>query len=365
MMAVKYRIALVAGLILVCSTGAFALNRADLEQVATRMSAAAGRTFDIRIEPDSTLNAYADQSGRLAVTSGMLEALLSQDELAFVLGHEMTHVIKGHVNGQMEHLTLGAILGLAVGVLLKAKGDDLVSAAQAGAMLVNGDPSRSNEYASDEGGIRLAVKAGFDPQGGVQAMSLLLSRYGRGDAGVPVIGWFASHPDTKNRVLRLEKLAKELEAQKPASPVPAVAPVPNPRLELRTSLVGKPAEATQAPVVVVEATNVDQLPPAPEVTVTDPSLMFRFGDITTHMLKGTETLSVEGAPKGTSKVIYRLFGADGNLATQGETSLVSPALCSLSTEMLAKYGKRLRLEAIALDGAGREIDRATITIIVQ
>lgn len=370
------RVALVVWMVLVCSVGAFALDRADMESVAARMSAAAGRSFDIRVESDSDLNASASSDGHLMVTSGMLGALKTADELAFVLGHEMTHVLRKHGQRQMGNLTLGAILGLALGAYLGMEGDGLVSAAQVGAQLANGHPSRVDEYTADEQGLRLAVKAGYDPQGGVGAMELLVSRYGRGDAGIPVIGWLASHPDTENRAKKLRELATKLAQERPEV-TPTVVAEPMSSWQKPTAPPSKPAPQVQTPVapkvVTPEVPVVETTPekPVPVIetpsgaTVIDPGQKFRFGDIVSHALKGNETLSVESAPAGTVKVTFRLLGADGQIVMRGETSTVSPALVTLNTEQLSQYGKRLQLEVIALDAAGRELDRTTITIVVQ
>jgi hypothetical protein len=66
--------------------------------------------------------------------------------------------------------------------------------------------SRQDEYEADKNALILIQKAGYRPEAAVTVLKRLQSRYGNGDAKVPVIGWFASHPDTGNRIKRLEAL---------------------------------------------------------------------------------------------------------------------------------------------------------------
>lgn len=369
------RITLIVLFMSFCS-GVFALGQDDLDQVAARMSAAAGRSFDVRVESDSALNAYASLDGRLAVTSGMLGALKTRDELAFVLGHEMTHVLRGHGKRQVENLTLGAIGGLLLGVLLKADKEDLASIAGAGASLANGHPSRENEYEADARGLDLAVKAGYDSQGGPQAMRLLLDRYGRGDAGVPVIGWFSSHPDTQNRLKRLEEQAGKLEAAKPEAaeagihvasaadqPILAGAAMPEVTEPSMAPVTTPPPSEIQPASATYEVAPPVTVAPAIESKPAEPTC--RFGDIISHEFEADEALTVGMAPKNTAKVAFKLYGDNGYLKMQGETVELNPATLQLDYARLRPMGGRLELVVIALDASGDELDRATITLVVR
>ncbi len=103
-----------------------ALN-ARLERVGMRVSLATQKLYPkckklrYKILKDEDLNAMALPDGRIYITSGMMGAVTSDDQLAFVLGHEATHVAQKHSRHQTEGFLLGAILG--VGVSLATGGD--------------------------------------------------------------------------------------------------------------------------------------------------------------------------------------------------------------------------------------------------
>ena len=62
---------------------------------------ASGLDFVV-LEDRSTVNAMAMPGGPILVTTGMLEFLQSEDELAFLLGHEMAHVEERHAFKQLN-----------------------------------------------------------------------------------------------------------------------------------------------------------------------------------------------------------------------------------------------------------------------
>ncbi len=200
------------------TTVAWAADEAALKRTLASMGTAAGRTFECEVMEDEDtgeFNAWASSNGKLGITPKMLESLKNDDQLAFVLGHEMTHVTAKHHKGQLKRNILGAIAGL---VLAKAVGvkdsDDVELGVQVGAGIVGGKYSRKNEYRADSGGVGLVTKAGYKPEAGIEVLEMLQARSGNGMAKVPVIGWLASHPDTGNRVKKLKEEIAKIEKSK-------------------------------------------------------------------------------------------------------------------------------------------------------
>jgi len=208
---------------LVASQPAMALSESELKTVCSRLSQAAGRSFEVEVVGDEDLNAGVDKDGNIQITSAMVGSLASDDEAAGVLGHEMAHVLGRHHRSQAKQNILGAIVGVLAGKALGAKGEDLNTSVQVGAGIFGGHRSRKDEYAADLEGARLAYKAGYDPKGLVSVLRRLQGRYGNGDARTPVIGWFASHPDTGERIKRLEAEIASLQPQSATTP-PAAGP---------------------------------------------------------------------------------------------------------------------------------------------
>ena len=201
----RAKVCLVVLLAVLCAVmPAFGIDEVTLQGVAKKMSIAAGRSFNVEVVSQidgDDYNAGAKENGDIQITSKFLEELQSADEAAGVLGHEMAHVVLKHHSGQRKSNILGAILGALVAKVTGA--DDLSTGAAIGSGIIGGKRSRKDEYAADKKDLELAQKADFNPDGLVTVLKRLQSRYGNGDAGTPVLGWLASHPDTGNRILRL------------------------------------------------------------------------------------------------------------------------------------------------------------------
>jgi predicted Zn-dependent protease len=59
------------------------------------------------------INAYAAPGNVITVSHGMIEAMETEDELAFVLGHEISHQIADHLSETNNQMTAGALVGAA------------------------------------------------------------------------------------------------------------------------------------------------------------------------------------------------------------------------------------------------------------
>jgi len=190
-----------------------------VEMIGQRVALAAGQSnIYFTIYNDRELNAFALPDGRIYVTSLMAHAA-TDDELAFVLGHEMTHIKEGHAKHQSERATSGAILGaILVAVLGGSEGSIRMGADIAGGLTL-GHYSRKDETKADMGGLQWMTRAGYDPRQAAAAMQRIINLYGGGDAHVPILGWFATHPDSRDRRERLEKGAEAI-LQNPPKPLP-------------------------------------------------------------------------------------------------------------------------------------------------
>ena len=103
------------------------------------------------------MNAFSLPGGGVYVGEGLLDLVTSEDELAFVIGHEIEHVDHYHcaervqIEAQLRHLNLDI-----VGAILQIP----ITAWEAGY-------NKDEELEADREGIRLAVLAGYSPYGAV------------------------------------------------------------------------------------------------------------------------------------------------------------------------------------------------------
>jgi len=185
------------------------IGRRELREVERRLEKVVGRDFAVRIKHTKEINAYATENGKIFITSKMLEMCATKEELAFVLAHEMAHIVLRHHQKQREKEVIGALLGVVVGKIAGADEEyEFRNWAKVGATLLGEKRSRKQEYQADEFAINLMNKAGFNPWGSVEILRRLREIYGDGPADIPLLGWLASHPVTRNRIRKLENLIR-------------------------------------------------------------------------------------------------------------------------------------------------------------
>ncbi|HAN32740.1 MAG TPA: hypothetical protein DCQ06_14195, partial [Myxococcales bacterium] len=69
--------------------------------------------FQLKLACTPMVNAMALPGGGIVVTSGLLKLLRNEDELSFVLAHELGHFVgRDHLQGLGRGLTLGIALGI-------------------------------------------------------------------------------------------------------------------------------------------------------------------------------------------------------------------------------------------------------------
>jgi predicted Zn-dependent protease len=144
------------------------------------------------------VNAFALPGGFLFVTRPLLD-LCGRDphETAFVIAHEMAHVLYGHA---MERLMQGWMLD-AAGRMMPVRGVAGAWLLQQASELVHKAYSRDQELEADALGARLMRAAGYD--GG--AALRLLGRLPSGPAS-GLDAYFASHPPVGERLVNLNHL---------------------------------------------------------------------------------------------------------------------------------------------------------------
>lgn len=160
---------------------------------------------------DGVVNAFALPDGRIYVTMGLMRMLEKSprpdDELAFVVGHEMTHVVERH-SAEQTKKSLPYYLGaLLVGGLTRSQAAGTI--AQYGAAAAAAHYSRTDEYEADKGGLTAMHRAGYDPNASIAMLKRLQA--GGGSQNRTVNGWFGSHPLTENRVQKVREMIQELE----------------------------------------------------------------------------------------------------------------------------------------------------------
>jgi predicted Zn-dependent protease len=153
-----------------------------------------------------SINAFAAPGGYIGVHSGLLLATKSEDELAGVLAHEISHVSQRHIaraitDAQRMSVPFAAAM-LASLLLGAAAGGDLGSAAMAGTLAASQQRqinfTRANEQEADRIGTQLLSRSGYDPDG-MATFFARLERWSQGAAG-QTPEFLRTHPFPRNRI---------------------------------------------------------------------------------------------------------------------------------------------------------------------
>lgn len=163
------------------------------------------------VKNDDVLNAFALPDGRVYVTLGLMRAVQKSEqadaELAFVMGHEMTHVKEKHGKGQQKKGITAGVLGIIIGMVGGRTAGDL--AGLAGNAYVS-HYSRVDEYRADRGALYAMDVAGYPLEAGPAMLQRLRDKYG--DGNKTMTSWFGSHPMTRNRIARAREIIDEIRS---------------------------------------------------------------------------------------------------------------------------------------------------------
>jgi len=141
------------------------------------------------------VNAFALPGGQTFFFTGLYNRLRTEDELAAVMGHEMTHVRKQHWAHQVAAEQKRG-LGLSVLLGLTRAGSAWRTAAGLADTMVNLRYSRKDEDQADAGGLQDMVRASYNPDGMLGLFQIL--KEAGGGAGGPA--WLQDHPLTDTRI---------------------------------------------------------------------------------------------------------------------------------------------------------------------
>lgn len=158
---------------------------------------------------DRTVNAFALPGGYLGVHLGLIAVVGSNDELASVLAHELSHVTQRHIARSMNEqakMTPWVIGSMILGALAASKSAQgaqaLIVGGQAAAIQSQLSYSRDMEREADRVGFGILVDAGYDPQGFVGMFAKLQQAASLNDSGA--FPYLRSHPLTTERLADMQ-----------------------------------------------------------------------------------------------------------------------------------------------------------------
>jgi len=161
--------------------------------------------YSFHVIDSPEINAFCLPGGHVFVYTGLRKVVKTDDELASVIAHEITHAEEHHYAKQYSKnskrqalLSIGSIfvpIG-ALGQTVLGLGDASLSAHY----------SRGSEAEADREGAARMKRAGFDPK----AMVTVLTRLANEDSGDGLDKWLSDHPEGKKRAAAIQALIPTL-----------------------------------------------------------------------------------------------------------------------------------------------------------
>ncbi|MBK1640919.1 hypothetical protein CKO12_03300 [Chromatium okenii] len=163
-----------------------------------------GVPLNIKVYMTKDINAFAMANGTIRVYSGLMDAM-NDDELLFIIGHEIGHVAKGHTKQRMRT----ALLTQVGRDVITKTGSEQVAALTASQLgdftekVINAQFSQKNEREADDYGLEVLKQSGRNPLGAVTALEKLASMGSSNSTFVAQM--LSTHPEPGARAERIRK----------------------------------------------------------------------------------------------------------------------------------------------------------------
>lgn len=170
---------------------------------------AAKWAWEVNVEKNDQLNAYCMPGGKIMVYSGMMDKLhATDDELAAVIGHEISHALREHGRERMSQAYVQQFgLQALAAFVTKGAGASLINqGAGMGSQLFFALPNgREQEREADRMGLELAARAGYNPDAAVTLWEKMTAM----NKNAPP-EFLSTHPASENRIADLKALAPKV-----------------------------------------------------------------------------------------------------------------------------------------------------------
>ena len=163
--------------------------------------------WEVHVISVDEVNAWCMPGGKMAIYTGLVQKLnATDDEIAAVMGHEISHALREHARERMSR-QMGTQMGIGIVGALFGIGDMGQSIAGTVAdVTLNLPNSRLHETESDRIGVELAARAGFDPNAAIT----LWEKMAKASGGGQPPKWLSTHPSHEDRIKDLRVYAAKV-----------------------------------------------------------------------------------------------------------------------------------------------------------
>ena len=176
--------------------------QARVQQIGKKIAAVSSRPdlpYTFKVLDDEDVNAFALPGGFIYLFKGLTDYMVTDDELAGIISHEVTHAARRHSMAQLEKT-----LGMAV-LLGAAFGGDGISLQMAALSAITAGYSRDDERMADRVGFEQSLQAGYNPYSTLVGLLKLERREPGRESDL-----FSDHPENRERIRLIgEQLTKQ------------------------------------------------------------------------------------------------------------------------------------------------------------
>lgn len=170
---------------------------------------AANWKWEVNVQDSKEVNAYCMPGGKIMVYTGLIDKLkVTDDELAAVMGHEISHALREHGRERMSEAYTQQIGLIGLGILLatndstkKNAGPLMQAATAATAIAITLPHSREHEREADRMGLELAARAGYDPNAAITLWQKMAK-----EGGQKPPEFLSTHPADESRIADMQRL---------------------------------------------------------------------------------------------------------------------------------------------------------------
>lgn len=177
-----------------------------VQEVGQKIVAVCGRhdiTYHFKVIESDELNAFSLPGGWVYIYTGLLKHLDNEAELAFVLGHEVGHIVGRHAIKRLQVIYgINFLLSLAFKEHQPSPVEQKILNVLFNIVLAG--YSRQEEFEADAMGVYFAGKAGWNPVASVETIKLLDSLMKFKPNGITEL--FMDHPTNRERIEKLNRI---------------------------------------------------------------------------------------------------------------------------------------------------------------
>jgi predicted Zn-dependent protease len=170
-----------------------------LNEFASKLDLGNDFPADYTVVDADIVNAYALPGGPIVVYAGIIRKMESPEELAGILAHERSHVLRHHSTRSVFQNLSGVLL---INLVLGDASSFINLIAQNGQQIQQLSYSRELELEADREGLQLLLKNKVNPKG----MLSLLEKLKQENTGSIVPEFLSTHPLPDSRIEALKKL---------------------------------------------------------------------------------------------------------------------------------------------------------------